>query len=58
MKNALVLLALASLSVGCAGMGTKRPSGGQQITKTATEETVPTAHGDAVFEQRADLGQR
>ena len=55
-KTAAIFLALATIAAtGCASMGTKRPSGGAQITKTTTEDKVVV---DApVVETRADLGQ-
>jgi len=56
-KLALVLLSIATLTTGCASMGTKRPSGGGQITKT-TSPADPAAQNEGAFDQRADLGQR
>jgi len=56
-KLALALVAMASLTTGCASMGTKRPSGGQSLQKTATQAD-PAAQAEGAFDQRADLGQR
>ena len=58
--NKLALAALATLAfgslTGCAGMGTKRPSGGAQIQKTAnTDDAKDLSANDA---PRADLGER
>lgn len=58
-KLALAALTLVTLTTGCASMGTKRPSGGAQITKTTTDESKdPTANDHGAFDQRADLGER
>lgn len=56
---AAALIAFTTLSTGCAAMGTKRPTGGAQITKTTSEDKTPTAlDHDVTFDGRADLGQR
>jgi hypothetical protein len=56
-KLAAALLAFATLTTGCAAMGTKR-SGGAQIQRTQ-ETSAPSAHdGDVQLGERADLGQR
>jgi hypothetical protein len=53
----VVLLALATTgSVGCAGMGTKRPAGGQPIQLTAAPAS-PLDNGSPL-EGRPELGQR
>ena len=57
---AVALLALSTLTTGCAAMRTSRPSGGAQIQKTApSEDKAPTATDhDVTFDGRADLGER
>ncbi len=56
---ALATFALGTLTTGCASMGTKRPTGGAQITKTASDGAKdPTSNDVGAFDQRADLGQR
>jgi len=55
MKRAtLAILAFATLTTGCAAMGTKR-GGGAQIQRTAEPAQVETA---SPLGDRADLGQR
>ncbi len=55
-KLALAALALATLTAGCANMGTRRPQGGAQIQKTAsTDDAKDLTANDA---PRADLGER
>jgi len=56
---ALLVLSIATLTTGCAGMGTKRPSGGAQIQKTSSDTATNPIENDhdSTFE-RADLGQR
>jgi len=56
-KLALALVAIASLTTGCASMGTRRPSGGQSLQKTAAPAD-PAAQVEGAFDQRADLGER
>jgi hypothetical protein len=51
----LALLALGTLSTGCAAMGTKRKVGGAQITRTA--EPAPTIDNGAL-DGRPELGER
>jgi hypothetical protein len=56
---AVALLALSTLTTGCAAMRTSRPSGGAQIQKTSSEDTSPTVTDhDTTVDGRADLGQR
>ena len=56
---AVALLALSTLTTGCAAMRTNRPSGGAQIQKTSSEDKAPSSTDhDTSFEGRADLGQR
>lgn len=58
-KLTLVVLSIVTLTTGCAGMGSRRPSGGAQITKTAPDTSTTTVSADAAnFDTRADLGQR
>ena len=58
-KLAVAALVFATLTTGCASMGTKRPSGGAQITKTVSDGAKdPTSNDVGAFDQRADLGQR
>lgn len=53
-RIAIVVLALATLTTGCASMGTKRGPGGQ-IQRTA-EPAEPTIGGQ--LDGRPELGQR
>jgi hypothetical protein len=53
-RVALALLAFATLTTGCAAMGTKR-SGGAQIQRTA-EPASPLDNGSP--DARPELGQR
>lgn len=59
-KLALAALAFATLTTGCAAMGTKRPTGaGAPITKTVSEDAQnPNTADQGAFETRADLGER
>jgi hypothetical protein len=53
----VTLLAVSTLaSVGCAGMGTKRPTGSTSIQRTA--EPAPTIDSGSPFDSRPELGQR
>ena len=52
----VTLLAVSTLaSVGCAGMGTKRPTGSTSIQRTAQPETIDNG---SPFDGRPELGQR
>jgi hypothetical protein len=52
----VTLLAVSTLaSVGCAGMGTKRPTGSTSIQRTAQPETIDNG---SPFDSRPELGQR
>lgn len=54
-RIAAVLVAFATLSTGCAAMGTKRPEGGAQIQRTsAPEQTID----NGALDGRPELGQR
>ena len=54
---AALLLAISTLaSVGCAGMGTKRPTGQTSIQRTA--EPAQTIDSGSPFDSRPELGQR
>ncbi len=50
-----VLVLFATLTTGCAAMGTKR-NGGAQIQRTA--EPAPTIDNGAAMDARPELGQR
>jgi hypothetical protein len=50
------VLAVSSLATGCAGMGTKRPTGGASIQRTA--EPAQTIDSGSPFDARPELGQR
>jgi hypothetical protein len=54
-RLALSLLALATLTTGCAGMGTKRTTG-SQIQRTEQQPSDPNIGGD--LQGRPELGQR
>lgn len=53
-RLAVVLFAIATLTTGCASMGTKR-SAGAQITRSA--EPAPTVDTGSI-DARPELGQR
>jgi hypothetical protein len=56
-RLAIILVAFASLtSVGCASMGTKRPTGGSSIQRTT--EPAQTIDSGSPFDARPELGQR
>ncbi len=57
-KLALVLALVTIGSTGCASMGTKRPQGGAQITKTAPADETKTVDVTSGMGERADLGER
>lgn len=51
-----VLVTLATLTTGCAAMGTKRAQGGAQIQRTSQPEQ--TVDNGAATDARPELGQR
>jgi hypothetical protein len=55
-KLALAALAFATLTTGCAAMGTKRQTGGAQIQKTASDDSARDLTANDA--PRADLGER
>jgi hypothetical protein len=56
-RLAIVLVAFATLtSVGCASMGTRRPTGSTSIQRTA--EPAQTIDSGSPFDARPELGQR
>ena len=55
-KLAIAALALATLTTGCAGMGTKRPSGGAQIQNTVSDDSAKDLTANDA--PRSDLGER
>jgi hypothetical protein len=57
-KLAVVLALVTFASTGCASMGTRRPQGGAQITKTAPAEETKSIDATSGMGERADLGER
>jgi hypothetical protein len=55
-KLALAALAFATLTTGCAAMGTKRHTGGAQIQKTASDDSARDLTANDA--PRADVGER
>lgn len=59
MTKLALLLALVTVgSTGCAALGTKRPQGGAQITKTTQADESKSIDATSGMGERADLGER